>query len=138
MSDRIDHRLDTKLVLPFGERISIPSVLSYRTDDPFAVHLIFHADTEHTISWAFDRNLLAGGLCRPCGPGDVYIWPTGMGSDAELHLVLSSPHGTARLVAPLPVLAQWLDRTYALVPAGQETDGWDVDAELSLLLHGAA
>ncbi|MEV7395396.1 SsgA family sporulation/cell division regulator, partial [Streptomyces sp. NPDC091215] len=62
--------------------------------------------------------------------------PTGSGTDAELNLVLSSPSGVARLTAQLSAVAQWLERTYGLVPAGHETNSFDVDAELSRLLHG--
>lgn len=34
------------------------------------------------------------------------------------------------------MVEQWLERTFRLVPAGHEADNFDVDAELSQLLHG--
>jgi hypothetical protein len=61
----------------------------------------------------------------------------GAGPDAVLNLALSSPHGDARLRARLPAVAEWLKRTYFLIPAGREGDELDVDAELSRLLYGA-
>lgn len=66
----------------------------------------------------------------------MHVWPVGAGPGAELNIALLSPQGTARCTAPLPVVAQWLERTYRLMPAGQESDALDLDAELSRLLHG--
>ncbi|MEU6573458.1 SsgA family sporulation/cell division regulator [Streptomyces sp. NPDC046805] len=137
MAIHVDELLDMQLVLAHDERIVVPTQLRYASVDPFAVCIAFDIGNERPVVWALARDLLAEGVFRPCGQGDVRIWPTGSGPDAELNLALSSPHGAARFVAPLPMVAQWLERTYRLVPAGTETDGLDVDAELSRLLHGA-
>lgn len=138
MAFHMDEPLHTQLVLAHGERIAVPTQLSYDPDDPFAVCIAFHTGAERPVAWVLARDLLTEGLFGPSGQGDVRIWPSGSGSDAELNLALSSPHGAARLIAPLPVVAQWLERTYRLVPAGAETDRLDLDAELSRLLHGTA
>ncbi|RPE46897.1 sporulation and cell division protein SsgA [Streptomyces sp. Ag109_O5-1] len=119
-----------------GERFVVPTRLVYEAHDPFAVRFVFHPDTDYSVQWVMARDLIAQGLSRPSGQGDVRIWPTGSGDDAELNLVLSSPSGVARLTAQLSAVAQWLERTYGLVPAGHETNSFDVDAELSRLLHG--
>ncbi|WP_046731787.1 SsgA family sporulation/cell division regulator [Streptomyces humi] len=134
----IDQLLHMELVLPSGERLAVPTLLRYSAKDPFAAVLDFHTGTDHQVRWVLDRDMLAEGLRRPTGRGDVRLRPTGTGPRTELSLILSSPHGRAQLLAPLRVVAQWLGRTYELVPSGQEAEGLDVDAELSRLLHGAA
>ncbi|MFB6784994.1 SsgA family sporulation/cell division regulator [Streptomyces sp. NPDC002596] len=138
MPDHVDQTLHMELVLPSGEHLAVPTRLHYATQDPFAAIIVFQTDTVHQVSWALARETLAEGLNRPTGQGDVHVWPVGSGRDAELNLALSSSHGTAWLTAPLPVVAQWLGRTYHLVPAGQEVSGLDMDAELSQLLDEAA
>lgn len=134
----IDQMLHMELVLPSGERLAVPTLLHYSDQDPFAVVFVFHAGADRQVRWVLDRDMVAKGLRRPTGLGDVHLRPTGSGPDAEVDLTLSSPHGTAQLAAPLGVIAQWLGRTYELVPSGQEAQGLDVDAELSRLLRGAA
>ncbi|MFB7116324.1 SsgA family sporulation/cell division regulator [Streptomyces sp. NPDC001212] len=138
MHYHIDQTLHMELVLPSGDRLAVPTRLYYATQDPFAAIIVFQTGTVHQVSWALARDTLTEGLNRPTGQGNVRVWPVGSGADAELNLALSSPHGTAWLTAPLPVVAQWLGRTYHLVPAGQEVSGLDMDAELSRLLDGAA
>ncbi|MGP4091948.1 SsgA family sporulation/cell division regulator [Streptomyces sp. KR55] len=138
MAIRIDEPLYMELVLTAEERMTVPTQLRYEPHDPFAVCLDFHVGTDLSVPWFMARDLLAEGLYRPTGQGDVRVWPTGSGPDAELNLALSSPHGTARLIAPLPVVAQLLRRAYQMVPAGRETERLDLDAELSRLLHGIA
>lgn len=138
MTGRVDQTLDMELVLASGEAVSLRTRLSYRSYDPLAVHAHFRTDADDLVPWVFARDLLAQGLLRPSGQGDVQVWPGGAGPEAVLNLALSSPDGTAWLRAPLAEVAGWLERTYRLVPAGRETDGCDLDAELSRLLPGAA
>ncbi|WP_405876832.1 SsgA family sporulation/cell division regulator [Streptomyces sp. NBC_01136] len=139
MTRYVDQVLYMELVLTPEERgVTVLTRLRYDPHDPFAVSVVFHTDVNGSVPWFFARDLLARGVLRPSGQGDVQVWPTGEGPDAVLNLALSSPHGAARLTAPLAVVTQWLDRTYRLVPMGRETDGLDFDAELSRLLHGAA
>ncbi|WP_409474432.1 SsgA family sporulation/cell division regulator [Streptomyces sp. HC307] len=138
MADYVDQMLYMGLALAPDERIAVPTRLSYEAHDPFAVHIVFHPGTDRSVIWILARDLLVEGLFRPSGQGDVRVRPKGSGSDAELHLALSSPHGAARLTAPLPEVAQWLERTFCVVPAGHEADGLDWDAELSRLLPGTA
>jgi hypothetical protein len=116
----------------------VPTRLLYEPHDPYAVHIVFYADTDEPVTWAFDRDLLAQGILRPSGEGDVRLWPTRTGPDAVLNLALSPPHGAAHLTASLSVVTQWLERTYHLAPSGREGDGIDLNAELARLLHGTA
>ncbi|MFF2145778.1 SsgA family sporulation/cell division regulator [Kitasatospora sp. NPDC058190] len=125
-----------EVLLPSGEPVTLPTLLSFRSYDPLAVRTVFHTDTDGQVSWVFARDLLAQGLRRPSGQGDVQVWPGAVGHEEVLNLALSSPEGTAWLRAPLHVVAEWLERTYRLVPAGREAGGYDLDAELSRLLPG--
>lgn len=138
MSSCIDQSLYTELTLTPDQRVKVPTCLLYEPHDPYAVHIVFYTDTDEPVTWAFARDLLAQGILRPSGERDVRLWPTYTGPDAVLNLALSSPHGTAHLTASLSVVTQWLERTYHLVPSGQEGDGIDLNAELSRLLHGPA
>ncbi|WP_030184605.1 SsgA family sporulation/cell division regulator [Streptomyces sp. NRRL S-813] len=131
-------KLDMALAVAPGEQLTVPARLEYDTDDPFAVRLVFHPGAAYSVTWVMARQLLARGLFRPSGEGDVQIRPTGAGPDAELNLVLSSPYGIALLHVPLTAVATWLMRTYELVPEGHEADDVDIDTELARLLHGAA
>ncbi|MFF4139027.1 SsgA family sporulation/cell division regulator [Streptomyces mirabilis] len=93
------------------------------------------ADTDEPVTWAFDRDLLAQGILRPSGEGDVRLRPTHTGPDAVL--ILALPPGPPTSQPPSQVTHR-LERTYHLVPSGREGDGIDLNAELSRLPHGTA
>ncbi|MET7287119.1 SsgA family sporulation/cell division regulator [Streptomyces sp. NPDC005573] len=126
-----------ELLLAPEEPVALRAGLSYRRHDPLAVHLTFHTGVRPPVRWVFARELLARGMREAVGEGDVRVRPQGSGSAAVLYLTLSSPHGHARLRASLPAVAEWLERTYLLVPAGAEGRELRLDAALSRLLHGA-
>jgi Streptomyces sporulation and cell division protein, SsgA len=138
VNGRTDHLLDMELLLPSGEPVTLPALLSYRRHDPLAVRIVFHTDTDGPVPWVFARDLPAQGLHRPSGQGDVQLWPQGAGHQEVLNLALSSREGTAWLRTPLRPVARWLEHTYRLVPAGREGDGYDLNAELARLLPGTA
>ncbi|MEU4149243.1 SsgA family sporulation/cell division regulator [Streptomyces sp. NPDC026659] len=126
-----------EVVSPLGGRILVPTRLLYRSQDPLAVQLLFWDDLKGMVPWVFARDLLAAGTRAPSGDGDVRVWPGESGAEALLHLSLSSPYGSAHLVAPLPVIEEWLWRTYRLVPAGGEAEALNLDARLAEFLDGA-
>jgi hypothetical protein len=109
--------------------------LYYTAADPFAVSLtapLGPACAGCHVTWVFARELLEEGTHVPTGEGDVQIWPAGIGGTVvELHgndkALLSMRFDTVDL-------RRFLDRTYDLVPFGDETDGLDLDAELARLL----
>ncbi|MFE2720455.1 SsgA family sporulation/cell division regulator [Streptomyces mirabilis] len=136
MTSCVDQGLRMELILASGESVPVSACLLYTSRDPFAVHIDFHAALGDPTRWVFSRDLLARGLLQPSGRGDVWLWPSGAGRGAMLHLALSSPHGSAQLEAALPVVARWLERTYQLVPPGREADMLDLEGELARLLHG--
>src|SRR5690606_16001100 len=51
--------LVTRLVLaPGALRLPLRALFSYRTDDPYAVHIVWHLDRTTPVWWALDRELL--------------------------------------------------------------------------------
>ncbi|MCF1597947.1 SsgA family sporulation/cell division regulator [Streptomyces muensis] len=127
-----------QLVVAPGRSIPVPARLSYRSWDPYSVHIAFRVEGLATVSWVFARDLLAEGTVRPSGLGDVHIWPGDAEQPGLVCLELSSPDGRALLTVPLDVVMPWLERTYHLVPAGFEGASVDLDNELSWLLGEVA
>jgi Streptomyces sporulation and cell division protein, SsgA len=120
--------------------------LHYASADPYAIRVAFYAGTGEPVEWALSRDLLAAALVSPQGTGDVRAWPSAApGGPAAggawegaaaglLHLEVSSPSGRALFQASAAAVAVFLEKTYAIVPAGRESDFLDLDAELAELL----
>jgi hypothetical protein len=130
----VSAELGLMLVVP--DRGSVPLVagLSYSADDPYAVRLAFHVDTDAPVEWTFARELLTTGLTCPAGDGDVQVWPAMPGRREVLNIALSSPFGRARLEAPAFATSGFLYLTYGIVAAGRENEFIDFDNELGQLL----
>jgi hypothetical protein len=130
----VSAELDLHLVVP--QQIAVPLVasLSYRGDDPYAVSMAFHVGTDEPVEWIFARALLAEGMERPAGEGDVHAWPTPGRDGGLLNIALSSPFGEALFEAPAVAIAAFLQRTYEAVPAGHEGDFVDIEGEIDQLL----
>lgn len=130
----VSAELDLHLVVP--EQIAVPLVasLSYRGDDPFAVSMAFHVGADDPVEWIFARGLLAEGMERPAGEGDVHAWPTDSRDGGLLNIALSSPFGEALFEAPAATIAAFLQRTYDAVPPGREGDHVDIEGEIDSLL----
>ncbi|WP_434447106.1 SsgA family sporulation/cell division regulator [Lentzea sp. E54] len=113
----------------------MPVDLYYDTSDPYALGVVFQQ--EHgQLRWIFSRELLADGLPGAAGEGDVRL---GL-SDANLltmMIELSSPNGAASFEASAFGLAQFVDRTFDLVPAGREAQWLDFDGQLAELMSAA-
>lgn len=133
----LEHELELKLVLPTGHRMRVPARFSYRTYDPYAVHVVFHFGSGRPVRWTFARELLVEGAFRPCGLGDVRMWPARDGSRNVLCMALTSPHGEALLEAPAAAVCAWTERTLRMVPPGGERELLGVDEGLSELLSPA-
>lgn len=130
----VERELELKLVLSPERSIPVPARLAYRTDDPYAVHITFHIGTDHPVDWTFARELLVEGVFRPCGHGDVRIWPTKVDRRNVILMALSSPDGDALLEAPSAQVSAWLERTLRVVPPGSETEQLGIDDGLAELL----
>ncbi len=123
-----------RLVVPDRTIIPLIATLDYSADDPYAIRVAFHVGNDEPVEWIFARELLTVGIVRMVGHGDVRVWPTESNGEHIVNLSLSSPFGRAHFEAPLTPLTDFLDRTYAIVPAGQEADFIDIEAELDDLL----
>ncbi|WP_210732840.1 SsgA family sporulation/cell division regulator [Streptomyces sp. RKND-216] len=137
MDDReamIERELDLRLVLSPDDGATVPARLRYRTDDPFAVHVSFHIHSDAPVHWTFARELLIEGLFRPCGRGDVRVWPTRADGRQVVCLALSSPDGDALLEAPAHVVSAWMERTLRAVPTGSEAERLGLEQGLEALL----
>ncbi|MFD5267719.1 SsgA family sporulation/cell division regulator [Streptomyces sp. NPDC058335] len=130
----VERELELKLVLSPERSIPVPARLGYRSDDPFAIHIGFHIDSDHPVHWTFARELLVEGVFRPCGHGDVRVWPTKVGGHSVLLMALSSPDGDALLEAPTAQVSAWLERTLRVVPPGTEGGQLGIDEALAELL----
>ncbi|MFF8843203.1 SsgA family sporulation/cell division regulator [Streptomyces sp. NPDC015127] len=130
----VERELELKLVLSPERSVPVPARLTYRTGDPYAVHITFHIGSDHPVNWTFARELLVEGVFRPCGNGDVRVWPTKSQGRSVILMALSSPDGDALLEAPSAVVSAWLERTLRVVPPGSETEQLGIDDGLAELL----
>ncbi|MFD8771882.1 SsgA family sporulation/cell division regulator [Streptomyces sp. NPDC059916] len=134
----VERELELRLVLSPERSIPVPARLTYRTDDPYAVHIAFHIGSEHPVNWTFARELLVEGVFRPCGHGDVRVWPTKVDRRSVVLMALSSPDGDALLEAPAAAVSAWLERTLRVVPPGSESERLGIDDGLAELLAPAS
>jgi hypothetical protein len=132
----VEREMTMKMIVSAQRHAPVLARLRYATDDPYAVHVAFHAGTDRPVHWAFARDLLVEGLFRACGQGDVRVWP-GRGVECGapvLLLALSSPGGDALLEAPADEVSGWLAHTLRMVPRGREGELLDLDGPLAELL----
>ncbi|MFE5394746.1 SsgA family sporulation/cell division regulator [Streptomyces sp. NPDC056568] len=130
----VERELELRLILSPERGIPVPALLSYATDDPYAVHITFHIDSGHPVHWTFARDLLVEGVFRPCGQGDVRVWPSKAEGRSVVLMALSSPDGDALLEAPTAQVSAWLERTLLTVPPGTEGGRLGIDDGLAELL----
>lgn len=125
--------VDVRLVVPGDASVPVPVVLRYDSGDPYAVHATFRTGGEG-VDWVFARELLAAGVNRASGSGDVRVWPGDENEGDVVFLALSSPDGKALLEAPAEPLRSFVARTTLLVPPGEESAYLDIDSTVALLL----
>ncbi|MFF0381864.1 SsgA family sporulation/cell division regulator [Streptomyces sp. NPDC004673] len=130
----VERELELKLILSPERSVPVPARLAYRSDDPYAVHITFHVNSDFPVHWTFARELLVEGVFRPCGHGDVRVWPTKVNGRSAVLMALSSPDGDALLEAPTPQVSAWLERTLRAVPPGAEAAQLGIDDALDQLL----
>ncbi|MEU8027371.1 SsgA family sporulation/cell division regulator [Streptomyces sp. NPDC049099] len=130
----VERELELRLILSPERSIPVPARLGYSSADPYAVHIAFHINSDSPVSWTFARDLLVEGVFRPCGQGDVRVWPTKADGRRVVLMALSSPDGEALLEAPVPQVSAWLERTLRAVPPGTEGGQLGIDDALDQLL----
>ena len=132
--DSVTASLELRLVVPGNASLPVMAELAYDQGDPYAIRVAFHTGGADVVEWTFARSLLTDGVTHPVGEGDVQVWPSHAGGKPIVCLSLSSPSGRALFEAPLAQLVEFLTKSYAVVPTGNESDHVDVEAELALLL----
>ena len=130
----VERELELRLVLSSERSVPVPAKLGYRSDDPYAVHIAFHINSDRPVHWTFARELLVEGVFRPCGNGDVRVWPTKVSGRGVVLMSLTSPDGDALLEAPAAAVSAWLERTLRAVPPGSEQALLRIDDGLAELL----
>jgi len=137
---------DLRLLGPGHVIVPLTASLYYSRQNPYAVRMLFDTGAHEPVDWSIGRDLLAAALHAREGIGDVRAWPSpasapaGEGADAGekiLNIVLGPPGGCARFETSAAGIETFLARTYELVPAGQEPDCLNLDAELIELLSQA-
>ncbi|MFE0002747.1 SsgA family sporulation/cell division regulator [[Kitasatospora] papulosa] len=134
MQNAVERELEVRLVLSPERSVPVPARLAYFTDDPYAVHITFHIGSESPVHWTFARELLVEGAFRPCGHGDVRIWPTKVEDRGIICVALTSPDGDALLEVPSVAVTAWVERTLRVVPPATESGLLGLDGALSELL----
>ncbi|MFD7744379.1 SsgA family sporulation/cell division regulator [Streptomyces sp. NPDC059698] len=134
MSSVIEQSVQARMVASAPRMETLPAMLSYDREYPFAVRMAFPAPAtlEGTeVSWEFSRELLAAGVDDPAGEGDVRVRPFGYDRTVlEFH----APEGIAMVHVRTEELRRFLERARELVPEGEEHLYLDVDRGLSGLL----
>ncbi|NBE56307.1 SsgA family sporulation/cell division regulator [Streptomyces boluensis] len=137
MSTVIEQAVEARLVATAPRVPTIPATLLYDPRDPYAVDMAFPAPATLEgvdVSWTFARELLASGIERPTGEGDVRVRPYGYDRTVlEFH----APEGTAIVHVRTGELRRFLERAAALVPAGHEHLHLDMDGDLAELMRDA-
>jgi hypothetical protein len=147
----VSTELGLGLVSPEQTIVPLRARLSYGSADPYAVRMAFFVGTDEPVEWILSRDLLAAALHASEGIGDVRAWPAAASCDPPaggipggaaagngiLNIELSSPFGQAQFEVSARAIEAFLERTYQLVPAGQESGYMDFDTELTELLSQA-
>jgi Streptomyces sporulation and cell division protein, SsgA len=136
-SDSVAAELGLSLVVPEHGIVPLMASLYYSAADPYAIRMAFHVGTDEPVEWIFARDLLAAGLDGPAGEGDVQVWPGDEAGGCAVNIALSSPFGQAHFEAPRGATATFLQRTFEVIAAGQESDIIDLGSELDSLLWRA-
>ncbi|MBO1413754.1 SsgA family sporulation/cell division regulator [Streptomyces sp. FH025] len=106
----------------------------FAPDTPAIVTVTLEPTPGQGVTWRISRELLYQGLFEESGEGFVQAWPAPGRAGGTVLLQLESAESSALLELPAPRLAEWLERTYEIVPVEAEADGLDWDGFISELL----
>jgi len=138
--DKVRSWQELRLIGPDELTVSLACGFEYSRRDPYAVRLSLDTGAGNPVAWTFARDLLAAALYGAEGIGDVRAWPAqaqaGTG-EKTLHIELGPPEECARFEVRAAGIKRFLDRTYELVPRGQESSFLNLDAEIAELLSQA-
>lgn len=127
--------LDIERVLDVSARQAIRADFRFDPESPLIVCVEFLIEGGPRVLWRIGRDLLQQGLYSMSGLGDVQIWPSNLEARETAWLQLASGDMAALFELPVPPLAEWLQSTYELVPAGHELSGIDWDVATADLLQ---
>ncbi|WP_104106693.1 SsgA family sporulation/cell division regulator [Nocardioides sp. 616] len=142
MTNRSDRRLagvveqdiTMQCIDSLGRGHDLETVFSYQRSDPFAVTITF-VTHEGDLPWTFSRDLLARGMTEPTGDGDVHVSPSiDQRGRAVVVVELSSPDGHLVTQAYIKDVRQFISRSFALVPEGEESQHMPIDDMILQLL----
>ncbi|WP_320774708.1 SsgA family sporulation/cell division regulator [Streptomyces sp. CRN 30] len=132
---RLTLSLDIERVLDVCVRQTVRTEFRFSPRSPLVVGVDLLVDGGPSVRWQIGRDLLQQGLYSVSGLGDIRIWPAQLEKGrATSWLQLCSGDMAALFELPVRPLAEWLEHTYALVPAGQELAGIDWDIATAGLL----
>ena len=121
-----------------GRGLTTLLTFRWRVDDPLAVSLSITAEPDHPSlprgEWVILRDFLRYALEHPTGDGDVRMRPDD-GLD-RIWFELARPGRAASVSVARAIVRDFLDRTDAIVPTGEESSAEAIDALLERLLEG--
>ena len=138
-TEAVTHYLCLDLLRADTSPVPVRAQLRWRIADPYVVRMTFETGNPNQpqVPWELSRELLAEGLIRPAGPGDVRITPEGQ-NPKTLLLQLRAPRGQVKFRVDAWELAEFLDATFDALPLGRELLWVPLDAEITALLDAAA
>lgn len=138
-TDAVTNRICIDLLRTDAHPVPVRAHLSWLVADPYRVRMTFETGKPDRpqVLWVLSRELLAEGLTRAVGLGDVRITPDA-GDQDSLLLRLSAPLKQVTFRMAAWELAKFLDATFDMVPLGAELLWVPLDAEIAALLDTAA
>src|ERR1700722_8629932 len=123
----------TLFVSASGGDAEIQGELRYDPSDPLAVSLAIGVECSEPVVWVFGRDLLAEGVSRASGLGDITVEPATELDCHEIRITLATDC-LATMIAPRDKVVEFLVESFTVVASGCELDSIDLDAEIAALL----
>ena len=117
-----------ELVALADDTTPVRSRWTYDAAEPFTIAVSFQSEDDVWVEWVFARDLLVNGMTGSAGIGDVRLRPKRTDGRTALQLEIESPEGHALLELDRESVQRFLEATINLVPLGDESDYFDVDA----------
>jgi hypothetical protein len=133
---QISWNTEAIVITPGGGYREFNVTLRYRTDDPYAVCLVFNYEDDTSTEWYLDRQDMLNGLYQPVQRGgDVSFEPV-QDAEAKPHLMIhmSSEYGCARVTIPANEMAGFIKDTIEEIRFGKELAYIDFKGLVAYLL----
>jgi len=137
MSDdtKVDRVRQDMFAVLHGQETPLLTRWSYRSDDPFAVMMSISRPSGRWIDWLLSRDLLIEGLAGPAGIGDVRLAPFTDEEFDVLEVRIGDDQGFASLEFDRDLIERFLEASFDIVPAGDESTVIDVEAEIEKITN---